>query len=371
MQNASETLAPETEKSAEKPANKSLLKTLIQFVLICSIIAATGMLALFISTNDSSQSAISAKHDDHGGEDKHDGHDDHAGHDDHEGGKDAHGDGEMGEAVLLNPTKLKNANLTIETASSIALKPKLLLNGIITPNEEMVVNVSPRYPGVVKKINKRLGSRVEVGDVLLTIESDQSLKQYTITSSVSGTIINRRVSLGEHVDLNDKLMVIADLSSVWVDFRVYPRDFKKLRTNQDVEISMLAGGPTAKAKIEYISPIGIRDTQSMLARAVLKNPIGNFRPGLFVTGQALLDEQQAFVAVRKNAVQYIEGKPVVFIEEKTADGSKFTPKNVELGPSDETHVEVYFGILPDQRYVSDNSFMLKAELSKNMAAHSH
>ena len=188
---------------------------------------------------------------------------------------------------------------------------------------------------------------------------------------MAGTIINRRVSLGEHVDLNDKLIIIADLRSVWVDFRVYPRDFKKLKINQDVEISMLSLGPTAKAKIEYISPIGVSDTQSMLARAVVDNSNGNLRPGLFVTGQALLAEQKAFVAVRKNAVQYIEGKPVVFIEEQTKDGSKFIPKNVELGPSDENYIEIYFGVLPNQRYVSDNSFMLKAELSKSMAAHSH
>lgn len=324
------------------------------------------MIALFINSTENTHSAVTEKHGDH------EGHNDHSSKDETKSSShDDHGNGEMGDAVILDKIKLKNANLTIEKAGSMALKPKLSLNGIITPNEEKVVNISPRYPGVVRKINKRLGSRVEVGDVLVTIESDQSLKQYEIKSSVSGTVINRRVSLGEHVDLNDKLMVVADLSSVWVDFRVYPRDFKKLKINQDVEISMLSVGPAAKAKIEYISPIGIRDTQSMLARAVVDNPNGNFRPGLFVAGQAVLNEQQAFVAVRKNAVQYIEGKPVVFIEEQTNEGSKFTPQNVELGPSDDNYVEVYFGVLPDQRYVSDNSFMLKAELSKNMAAHSH
>lgn len=367
MKNTSEKSGSQNNTTEKPTVFERILKTSIQFIVICSIIGATVVLALFISSSENTQSAVTAgKHDDHKGHVDHDTKDEHksSGHDDH-------GNGEMGEAVLLDKIKLKNANLTIETASSVALKPKLLLNGIITPNEENVVNISPRYPGVVKKIYKRLGSRVEIGDILVTIESDQSLKQYDIKSSVSGTIINRRVSLGEHVDLNNKLMVIADLSSVWVDFRVYPRDFKKLKTNQDVEISMLSVGPTANAKIEYISPIGIRDTQSMLARAVVDNPNGIFRPGLFVTGQAHLSEQKVFVAVRKNAVQYIEGKPVVFIEEKTTDGSKFTPKNVELGPSDDRYVEIYFGILPDQRYVSDNSFMLKAELSKNMAAHSH
>jgi multidrug efflux pump subunit AcrA (membrane-fusion protein) len=370
MKNPSENSGSKRETADTSTTFKKVIKTSLQFIVICSIIGATAMLALFINSAESTQSAITEEHSDHSGHKDNEGHSDHKevnkspGHDDH-------GNGEMGEAVLLDKTKLKNASLTIETAGSVALKQKLLLNGIITPNEETIVNVSPRYPGVVKKINKRLGSRVEVGDVLLTIESDQSLKQYTITSSMAGTIINRRVSLGEHVDLNDKLMIIADLRSVWVDFRVYPRDFKKLKINQDVEISMLSLGPTAKAKIEYISPIGVSDTQSMLARTVVDNSNGNLRPGLFVTGQALLAEQKAFVAVRKNAVQYIEGKPVVFIEEQTKDGSKFIPKNVELGPSDENYIEIYFGVLPNQRYVSDNSFMLKAELSKSMAAHSH
>ena len=132
-----------------------------------------------------------------------------------------------------------------------------------------------------------------------------------------------------------------------------------------------SGEPAAKAKIAYISPIGMADTQSMLARAIVDNPDGTLRPGLFVSGRVLLGGRKAFVAVRNEAIQFLEGKPVVFVEEKTKSGRRFTAKDVELGPSDVHFTEIYFGVVPGQSYVAGNSFMLKAELSKGMAAHSH
>ena len=198
-----------------------------------------------------------------------------------------------------------------------------------------------------------------------------SLKRYSVTSAITGTVIARQVGLGEHVDRDDKLMVVADLSTVWVDFRVYPRDFKKLKLNQPVEIIASDGAPPIKTKIAYISPIGMADTQSMLARAVVKNPNGTLRPGLFVSGRVLLGKQKAYIAVRNEAIQYLDGKPVVFVEQKAKKGRHFVAKDVELGPSDGQYTEIYYGVLPGQAYVAGNSFMLKAELSKGMAAHSH
>ena len=77
------------------------------------------------------------------------------------------------------------------------------------------------------------------------------------------------------------------------------------------------------------------------------------------------------MAVRNDAIQYLDGKPVVFVEAKSKSGKRFEARFVELGPSDGRFTEVYFGIVPGQSYVAGNSFMLKAELSKGMAAHAH
>ena len=383
-----------TDKKQEKasqvankyPAKPNLLRTIfrriMQFIVVVFILGGGGIAAMMINAieppkpvdphdHGSHEERKEAKgahknHADHDEKKETHGkgdHDDHAGHDDH-------GEGE-GREVSFNPVTFQNAGLKIEIAKEETLQPKLSLNGIITPNEEQVVQVIPRFPGVVRHIHKRLGNRVRRGDVLVTIESDENLKSYSVRSAINGTVIARKVGLGEHVDRSDKMMVVANLGSVWIDFRVYLRDFGKLKINQGIEISSLVGSSVTKAKIAYISPIGMSDTQSMMARAIVPNPHGALRPGLFVTGKALLGDLPAFVAVREKAIQYLDGKPVIFVQQEGSKGMKFAAKEVELGTGDGIFREIYFGILPGQKYVSGNSFTLKAELSKGNAAHAH
>ncbi len=371
---------PQTEtlhNEGVKPSlSATIFKRFMQLIVIAAILAGGSLAALYIAGVEAPKPTDAHDHgggDEHGAEKKDDGH----GHDEHAqkkeggGGHDEHEGEEEGREVSFNAITFKNAGLKVEVAKEETLHPKLSINGIITPNEEQVVQVIPRFAGVVRHIHKRLGSKIKRGDILVTIESDESLKTYSVRSAINGTVIARNVGLGEHVDRSAKMMVVADLGSVWVDFRVYLRDFNKLKINQEIEISSLVDNSIIKAKIAYISPIGMSDTQSMMARAIVPNPHGALRPGLFVKGKALLGAQPTFVAVREKAIQYIEGKPVIFVEEEGSKGMNFVAKDVELGAGDGVFREVYFGVLPGQKYVSGNSFTLKAELSKGNAAHSH
>ena len=294
------------------------------------------------------------------GHDDHDDHEDHAKHEDND-------DHEDGRHVELSSAQLENAKITVEQAQNMMLAETLVLNGLIVPNQEQLVHVVPRFPGVIQAINKSVGQSVEEGDVLARIESNQSLQTYEITSPIAGTVLERPAALGEFADEEDRLMVIADLSTVWIDFRVYQRDFERLKQSQTVRILSGTGQELAVSQISYISPFGAADTQTMMARAVTENSNGQLRPGLFVTGEVELTAREARVAVKHVAIQYLDGEPVVFV----ADNGEFVAMNVELGKSDGEYVEILSGLQPGDRYASDNSFMLKAELGKGLAAHEH
>jgi cobalt-zinc-cadmium efflux system membrane fusion protein len=105
----------------------------------------------------------------------------------------------------------------------------------------------------------------------------------------------------------------------------------------------------------------------MLARAVLDNKDGAFRPGLFVNGRVRLGEQPAAVAVKLSAIQSIDNKPVVFVEGKEG----FEAREVELGLRDDEVAEVLFGVVAGDKVVTGNSFVLKAEIGKGQASHEH
>lgn len=289
------------------------------------------------------------------------------------GEKESHGDGEEeghgeGKHIELTLEQIANSKLTIERAGPAQITVAMQLNGVIGPNEERTTQIVPRFEGVVRTIHKRLGDPVRRGEPLVTIESNDSLKNYDVTAPIDGTVIARSAALGEFAGTDKSLFVVADLSTVWGNFNVYRNDFDKVQTGQAIHVgSADANGNRSAATISYVSPLAIADTQSTIARAVLDNPNGQWRPGQFVAGDVAVSEQSAKVAVRRTALQTVENETVVFVQE----GEDFEPRAVTLGASDDQMVEVLTGLSAGEAYVSTNSFVLKSELGKSSAEHSH
>lgn len=345
---------PGTDRIAAAPrAPSSRSRSLAQGLAVLVVLAAGGVAAKYIAAIERQKPAAAHGHG--------------AGEKEKGGGHDGHAHGPEKKVVKLNPAQLKNAGLVIEPAGSGTIRETLVLNGIIQPNDEQVVAVLPRFGGIVRAVTKRLGENVKQGEIVARIESNESLTQYQLTAPISGTVIERKGVLGEYADKDKRLMVIADLTTLWVDYRVYQSDFARLQLGQKVETRLAQNGAPKLATISYISPIGMTDTQSMLARVVIDNKDGSFRPGLYVTGRALLSEQKVAVAVKQSAVQYIDGKPVVFVD--TKDG--FEAREVEFGIRDDDLAEIIFGVVAGDKVVTGNSFVLKAELGKGEATHEH
>jgi cobalt-zinc-cadmium efflux system membrane fusion protein len=269
---------------------------------------------------------------------------------------------EMGR-VELDAKKTENAHLEVEVAGPAKIRTVLRLYGKIAMNEDAVANVSPRFPGLVKSVSVRLGDRVEKGQVLAVVESNDSLRNYQVTSEIAGTIIKKEVTIGEVVRDDKPIFTVADLSTVWIDFSVFPQDFERVKRGQIVRIAYAANVKPITGQISYIAPIGSENTQSLLARAVAPNSEGVLRPGLFVMGDLETDEVEVPVAVRPAAIQSLNEKTVVFV----AEGSAFEARAVQLGPQDDSNVQVVSGLNAGDRYVAANSFLLKAELAKGEA----
>lgn len=262
--------------------------------------------------------------------------------------------------VELNEKQAKNANLDVQVAGPAKIGVTLQLRGKINFNEDAVANVSAPYPGIVKAVYKGLGDRVQKGEALAMIQSSESLRDYQVSSDISGTIVKKEVTIGELARDDKAIFTVADLSTVWVDFSVFPQDFSRLKPGQVIRINY-ADNLSTRSKISYIAPFGSENTQSMLARAVVPNPDGLLRPGLFVTGELVVEEIEAPVAVRPSAIQSVNEKTVVF----AAKGTVFEAREVALGTNDGNYVQVLSGLNAGDRYVAGNSFLLKAELGKS------
>ena len=72
------------------------------------------------------------------------------------------------------------------------------------------------------------------------------------------------------------------------------------------------------------------------------------------------------LCVHAGAIQTFERKTVVFVRE---GGDKLEARPVELGNSDQRFVEIRAGLSPGEKYVAENSFVVKAEMGKGEAEH--
>jgi membrane fusion protein, heavy metal efflux system len=270
---------------------------------------------------------------------------------------------EHSEGITLSDAKVAAAGIELATASSAVLRDSLLLNGMVQPNQESLVQVTPRFPGIVREVRKRIGDQVQKGDVLAVVESNQSLTPYELKTSLAGTVIDRQTTLGEYVSEQKPAFVVADLSTVWIDLSVYRRDLGKVHVGDQVFIDPADGGTPIEARIAYLSPVGSSETQSALARAIVANPGQRLRPGLFVTARLTLSERKVAVAVKSAALQTIENRTVVFVRSE----DKFEPRDVEIGERDPQFVEITFGVLEGDVYAARNSFILKSEMGKGAA----
>jgi cobalt-zinc-cadmium efflux system membrane fusion protein len=283
--------------------------------------------------------------------------------------KDAHGHqhSENEGKVILSDAKLAAVGIELGKAGPVVLRESVHLNGILLPNQESLAQVTPRFPGIVREVTKRVGDRVEKNDLLAKVESNQSLTTYELRAPFAGTVIERNAALGEFVSEQKPVFIVADLSTVWVDFAVYRRDLGRIAPGNTVVISSDDSGTPIEAKINYVAPVGSADTQTATARAVVGNLEKRLRPGLFVTGRVLLSAKPVLIAVKSAALQTLENRNVVFVR----SGEAFEVREVEIGDRDAEHTEILFGLVEGDVYAAKNSFVVKAELGKGEAAHEH
>ncbi|MDN3512035.1 MAG: efflux RND transporter periplasmic adaptor subunit [Candidatus Jettenia sp.] len=197
--------------------------------------------------------------------------------------------------------------------------------------------------------------------------TEKNLSRYEIRALFNGVVIEKHISVGEAIEADADIFILADLSTVWAEVTVYTRDLNAVRVGQDVTVKSDVLGLKTKGTLTYLGSLVGEQTRTATGRVVIQNTEGYWRPGLFVTVEIVQEEVTIPLAVSADAIQSLYDHPGVFA--KYGNLFEFLP--LELGRSGEQWIEVLHGISPGQQYAAENSFILKAELGKAGAVHEH
>ncbi len=168
-------------------------------------------------------------------------------HGDEKGGehKDEHGGDKEKPHVALTPDQIAKAGIKVETVGGATIRETLPLYGVVAPNAERVREVSARFAGTIRSVAKKVGDSVRQGETLATVESNESLQTYSLTAPLAGVVIARNANPGEQTG-EKVLFTVGDLSTVWVEMSLFPRDVGKVRIGQRVRVSNADGGTSAE-----------------------------------------------------------------------------------------------------------------------------
>ena len=260
-----------------------------------------------------------------------------------------------------------SAAFGIETAIAgpATLQQSLNVVGSITANNEYSRDITARFDGLVQSVEASIGDFVNQGDKLLTIESNQSLISYTIAAPISGVITQRNINPGEQSD-GQTLLTIMDTSTVWADLSIFPGDRSQVKIGAPVTIFSPVNEESVQGTIDRFN-ITVGINQTIIARVAVENRNGLFPPGTFVEGKIKTGTIPVPLAVKRTGLQPFRDFTVVYAK----IGNDYEVRMLELGRQDEQWIEVLGGLNPGTEYVSENSYILKADIEKSGASHDH
>jgi cobalt-zinc-cadmium efflux system membrane fusion protein len=197
--------------------------------------------------------------------------------------------------------------------------------------------------------SKALSSLGKLGRILPSVE---------ITSPIEGTVIERKVSVGQVVEPSDQLYSIADLSSVWVVGDVPEQSARGVKINQHVEVYIPALGDVRLiGRIVFVADTVDPETRTVMVRTLVDNEKRNLKPAMlarmYITGV-----QNKKLVIPEGAVVREDNRDHVFI----AQGDDyFLLVPVELGEAVGQVRPVLEGLDKNREIVLDGAFHLNNE----------
>lgn len=246
-------------------------------------------------------------------------------------------------------------------AGEVSLTTKLYGRIVLSPDQ--VSQVRARFPGRITRVNVNFGDEVKKGQLLASVESNNSLQSYNLRAPISGTITAKEASTGE-IATDQVLFTITDTNSLWAELKVFPEQAAAIKVGQ--KVYLLNGERKFESSIKQLLPSN-QGQPYRIARVPIENAEETLFPGLLVEAQVIIQQKTVDIRIPNSAIQRYEGSQVAFLK---TDG-KYQVRPLKLGISDGRYSEVLSGLRQGDEIVVENSYLIKAELEKEGAAHAH
>ncbi len=209
---------------------------------------------------------------------------------------------------------------------------------------------------------KALRERLKLMGLHENIMLNAQSSLFTIAAPFDGTVIEKKVAVGELKDAFTPIVTISDLTHIWVWFDIYEKDITKVKVGNRVIISV-ASYPDEQFEglVTYIGATVNEKTRTVKVRAEADNSHEKLKPGMFAKVLLQVETRGDSIMLPEEAVQSDGQKDFVFVPLREG---LFLRRDVNLGARVDGYLKVISGLSRNDKVVVKGSFLLKSEIMK-------
>lgn len=184
-----------------------------------------------------------------------------------------------------------------------------------------------------------------------------------LVAPISGTVLERNVSLGQLIDREDVAFRVGDLSTLFAVVHAFERDALRVTPGASARVTFAAlPGETFTGTVAWIgSQVDVK-SRTIPVRVALANPSGVLRPGMSATAWLPVGSSGKQVAtVPASSLQRVRDSWVVFVPKSERT---FEIRQVGRGRDVPGGVEIVSGVTAGETVVVEGAFLLKAQAEK-------
>ena len=236
---------------------------------------------------------------------------------------------------------------------------------LVSAQQELITAASLKesqpalYQAVRNKLKLWKLSEKQIEQIEKTAKVNENFPVY---ANVSGTVSEIMVKAGDYVKQGSPLFKIANLNTVWAVFDAYENQVSLLKEGQKIDIVTKAYPDTRfDAKISFIDPVLNSATRTIEVRAVLQNPKGQLKPGMFVAGMLGLKSKMKdeMIVIPESAVLWTGERSVVYIK-TDPENPIFEMREITLGDAINGGYVVLSGLENGEEIVTNGTFTVDA-----------
>lgn len=209
-------------------------------------------------------------------------------------------------------------------------------------------------------VRNRLRILGRTDDEIAKLEKQDRIgAEVTVGAPIAGTIIQRRVGLGQYINAGatDPVFTVGNLSTVWLIANVRESDAPYMKLGAAVEVTVLAfPGKVFSARLSYVAPALDPNTRRLSVRAEIQNPNRELLPEMFASFRIISGESRLMPAVSADSIVYEGDKARVWLARP--DDKTVVSRAITVGDTVNGMVEVRQGLSVGETVVTSGTLFI-------------